>query len=83
MSVCPTCGQPEPEPHEGQTLTPRQRQILEVFAQGFSLDEVALRLYLAPETIRWHVKRACYALGVHSRHDAIQAALDLELIERP
>jgi DNA-binding NarL/FixJ family response regulator len=76
--ICPTCGRPEPQ--RGGLLTSRQREILAYIADGQSVNEVSDTLYLSRETVRWHVKRAYWALEVHTREDAIRKARDLDLI---
>ena len=52
-------------------LTPRQLEILQLLAQGASTADVARRLYLSIETVRWHVKSILRKLGVRSRIEAI------------
>jgi DNA-binding NarL/FixJ family response regulator len=53
------------------SLTPRQLEILQLLAQGASTADVARRLYLSIETVRWHVKSILRKLGVRSRVEAI------------
>ncbi len=51
-------------------LSPRQRQILALIAQGRGNDEIATELKLSPNTVKFHV-RALYArLGVRNRVEA-------------
>ncbi len=77
--MCPTCGRPEPQ-RRSAPLTKRQAEILAMLAENWSIDDVSDQLYLARETVRWHVKRAYWRLGVHTREDAISRARDLDLI---
>lgn len=51
-------------------LRPREREILEVYADGLTTDEIASMLVISPHTIRTHVKLALRRLGVHSREEA-------------
>jgi len=51
-------------------LSPRQRQILALVAQGRGNEEIAAELQLSPNTVKFHV-RALYArLGVRNRVEA-------------
>jgi DNA-binding CsgD family transcriptional regulator len=48
-------------------LRPRERSILDLYADGLSTNEVAGLLCISPHTVRTHVKSALRTLGVHSR----------------
>jgi DNA-binding CsgD family transcriptional regulator len=48
-------------------LTPQQRQIIELAAQGLSNREIAQRLILSPRTIASHLHRSFPVLGVAGR----------------
>jgi DNA-binding CsgD family transcriptional regulator/tetratricopeptide (TPR) repeat protein len=52
-------------------LTGRERQVLELLAQGLSNGEIARELFISPKTASVHVSAILYKLGVTSR---IQAA---------
>jgi PAS domain S-box-containing protein len=52
-------------------LTPRQHEVLQLLAGGYSTKQVAKELSVAPETVRNHVRGILHALGVHSRVAAI------------
>jgi DNA-binding NarL/FixJ family response regulator len=49
-------------------LTPQQREIIELAAQGLSNREIARRLVLSPRTIASHLHRSFPKLGVAGRH---------------
>lgn len=53
------------------TLTPRERQVLEKLAQGASYKEVADQLSLSVDTIRMNVRHIYGKLHVHSRGEAV------------
>lgn len=55
-------------------LTPRQHEVLQLLACGYSTKLVANELSVAPETVRNHVRGILHALGVHSRLAAIAEA---------
>ena len=48
-------------------LSPRERQVLELLAEGLTGEEVAGRLHLSPETVRTHVRNAIVKLGAKTR----------------
>jgi DNA-binding CsgD family transcriptional regulator len=48
-------------------LTPREREILELVAEGRTNAEVAGVLWISPGTVRKHLENAYEKLGVHSR----------------
>jgi DNA-binding NarL/FixJ family response regulator len=62
-------------------LTPRQREILQLYANGLSTDEVAKRLQRSTETIRTHTKAALGRLGARDRAHAVAIGLRNSLIE--
>jgi DNA-binding CsgD family transcriptional regulator len=51
-------------------LRPRERTILELYADGLSAREIAEVLVISPHTVRTHLKLAFRRLGVHSREEA-------------
>jgi DNA-binding CsgD family transcriptional regulator len=52
------------------TLRPRERAIVALYAEGLAVDEIARLLVISPHTVRTHVKNAFRRLGVHSRDEA-------------
>jgi DNA-binding NarL/FixJ family response regulator len=61
-------------------LTPRQRDILALLAQGHSNKEIGLRLELAEITVKMHVSAIFRVLGVANRTQAVVAARRLGLL---
>lgn len=53
-------------------LTPREREVLELAADGLRDAEIARRLHLSVRTVHNHLQRCYEKLGVHSRAEAIQ-----------
>ena len=62
-------------------ITPRQRQVLQLFADGLSTDEAAERLGLSRETVRTHARATLPRLGARDRAHAIAIALRGALID--
>jgi DNA-binding CsgD family transcriptional regulator len=57
-------------------LSPRQRQVAELAAQGLTSAQIAERLGMSPRTAENHLQQAYRTLGVRSR-DELRAALGL------
>ncbi len=53
----------------GVPLTSREREIIELVANGLSNREIADRLVMSVRTVEGHVYRACQRLGAKSRAD--------------
>lgn len=54
-------------------LSPRQRQIVELYAQGMTLIEIAEVLAVSPRTIRSHCEILKDKLHVRSMDEAVRA----------
>lgn len=61
-------------------LTPRQREILALVAEGLTNKEVADRLYLSPRTVEMHVASALDRLDSRSRSEAVRRAIELGIL---
>jgi DNA-binding NarL/FixJ family response regulator len=74
--------QPAPAAGGGRALSQRQRQILELLAEGLSNKEIAIRLDIVEGTVKVQLKAIYRKLGVANR---TQAALHLrgETLDRP
>jgi DNA-binding NarL/FixJ family response regulator len=59
----------------GQTLTPREVQVVELVAQGMRNKEIAAALGISEETAQVHVKNILAKLKVKDRSAAINVAL--------
>jgi DNA-binding NarL/FixJ family response regulator len=55
---------------EVDELTPREREVLELVVHGLSNKEIAERLSLTVEAVRWHLKHIYQKLHVRSRTEA-------------
>jgi DNA-binding NarL/FixJ family response regulator len=62
------------------TLTPREREVLRLTAEGLRNDEVAERLSISPLTVRTHMKNAMEKLDAATRTEAVATALRRSLI---
>jgi len=62
------------------TLTQREREVLRLLADGQSSDEIGKRLFISPETVRTHVRKAMAKLAADTRTQAVAIALRQSLI---
>jgi DNA-binding NarL/FixJ family response regulator len=51
-------------------LSPRQREVLELLSLGMDNDQIATRLYISRNTVKFHVRTIYGRLGVHNRVEA-------------
>lgn len=58
-----------------EALTPRELEILRLATSGASVDEMARRLCISPNTVKTHLTHVYAKLGVRGRTDAVRAAL--------
>ena len=57
------------------TLTAREREVLQLAAEGHSSKEIASRLFISPRTAETHRANLMHKLGLHSLSDLIRYAL--------
>ena len=62
------------------TLTPRQKQVLELLADGLSNKEIGRLLALAEGTVKAHVAALLKVIGVKNRTQAANWARDRNLV---
>jgi two-component system, NarL family, nitrate/nitrite response regulator NarL len=62
-------------------LTPREREILKLTADGLSAPAVGRRLYLSPATVKTHLQHLYEKLGVSDRAAAVAEAMRRGLLE--
>jgi DNA-binding NarL/FixJ family response regulator len=55
-------------------LTPREREVLALLAEGQSSSQIARELVISPRTLGTHVQHILSKLGVHSRTQAVAVA---------
>jgi len=55
-------------------LTRREREVLQLSADGATIDEIAVALHLSAHTVRNHLRHAMNRLQVHTRLEAVVVA---------
>jgi DNA-binding NarL/FixJ family response regulator len=66
-----------------KALSKREREIMDLLAQGLTGEQVAERLFLSPETIKTHIRNAMAKLEANTRVHAIAIALREGFISPP
>lgn len=61
-------------------VTPREREILELIANGMSNREIAEKLFVSENTVKTHSSRLFDKLGAKRRTQAVQMGKDFGLI---
>jgi DNA-binding NarL/FixJ family response regulator len=69
-----------PELPPGVVLTPREREILVLTAQGMSTEDIAARLYISTTTVRTHLYRLRSKLQLRDRAQIVSFAFRAGLV---
>ncbi|MCF6473278.1 response regulator transcription factor, partial [Nonomuraea sp. MG754425] len=67
---------------EAPALSEREREVLELVAEGLTNAAIGRRLYIGEATVKTYLLRVYAKLGVSDRTSAVLAALDLGLVRR-
>lgn len=62
-------------------LSPREREVLTLIADGLSAPGIAKQLYLSPATVKTHLQSLYEKLGVSDRAAAVATAMRLGMLE--
>jgi two-component system nitrate/nitrite response regulator NarL len=62
-------------------LSPREREVLTLIAEGLSAPEVGARLHVSPATVKTHLQSLYEKLGVSDRAAAVARAMRVGLLE--
>jgi DNA-binding NarL/FixJ family response regulator len=63
-----------------RTLTPRQREVLQLLAEGHTMKEIANMLNVSPRTVAFHKYEMMTQLNVNTTAELIQYALKHHIV---
>jgi DNA-binding NarL/FixJ family response regulator len=72
---------PAPAADPVASLTPRQREILQLFAEGRSANEIAASLSISARTVEFHKYQMMESLNLHSSAELIHFAIKHRLLD--
>jgi DNA-binding NarL/FixJ family response regulator len=64
-----------------EELTGREREVLSLVAKGMSNAEIAQALFLSEGTVKTHIKRIFYKLGLRDRTQAVIFAYNVGIVQ--
>jgi DNA-binding NarL/FixJ family response regulator len=73
-------GEPLGADEELETLTPREREVLQLIARGYMYKEIAARLHLSIKTVEAHVSSVLRKLQLSTRHELTRWAQERRLV---
>jgi DNA-binding NarL/FixJ family response regulator len=73
-------GEPLGADAELETLTPREREVLQLIARGYLYKEIAARLHLSVKTVEAHVSSVLRKLQLSTRHELTRWAQERRLV---
>ena len=71
-----------PDIDEPQSLSKREKEILDLLSKGFTHKQIAENIFISPETVRGHLKNIYKKLQVHSKTEAVSKAFQLKKLFR-
>jgi LuxR family maltose regulon positive regulatory protein len=63
-----------------EPLSPRELEVLRLLPTELTAEELAEKLIISVNTVRSHLKSIYAKMGVHSRHEAVARAAELDLL---
>jgi DNA-binding NarL/FixJ family response regulator len=66
----------------GRTLTPRQREVLQLLAEGHTMKEAAAILNVATRTVAFHKYRIMQDYGLENNSELLRFAMKLKLVNQ-
>jgi DNA-binding NarL/FixJ family response regulator len=67
----------------GPQLSPREKEVLVLLADGLGVAQISKRLYISESTTKTHISKLYEKLGAGNRAQALMSALRLGLIAQP
>ena len=72
-----------PRPERAKALTPRQREVLQLLAEGRTMKEVAAILNVATRTVAFHKYRIMEEYGLKTNSDLVRFAIREHIVTQP
>jgi two-component system, NarL family, response regulator NreC len=72
---------PTPDKETDSVLTPREREILILVAEGFTNAEIAKKLFISEKTVQTHRSNILDKLNIHDRTELVRYAIRHGLVE--
>ena len=63
-----------------EPLTAREKEVLQLMAQGLANKQIALALAISEHTVKFHLSSLYAKLGISSRTEAVRRGIELGLI---
>jgi two-component system, NarL family, nitrate/nitrite response regulator NarL len=73
-------GDDEDDAPHPEALTPREREVLQLLAEGLPNKAIARVLGISDQTVKFHVAAICGKLGAANRTDAVRRAFQRGLV---
>lgn len=70
-----------PSPHDFPALSPREREILQLLAEGRSTKQIATELSITVKTTETHRTNIMRKLGIHSTSDLVRYAIRNNIVQ--
>jgi DNA-binding NarL/FixJ family response regulator len=83
QAIHPVAPAPAGSPPSNDLLSGRQREVLQLIAEGQSTKEIASTLNVSIKTVEFHKTRIMKQLGVHSTAELTKHAIAIGLIAMP
>jgi hypothetical protein len=68
---------------QGPQLSPREREVLQLLADGLGVSQISRQLFISESTTKTHISKLYDKLGAGNRAQALMTALRLGLLEAP
>ena len=69
-------------PEAGRALTPRQREVLQLLAEGHTMKEAAAILHVATRTVAFHKYRIMQDFGLENNSDLLRFAMKQRVVQQ-
>lgn len=67
----------------GPQLSPREKEVLQLLADGLGVAQISRQLYISDSTTKTHISKLYEKLGAGNRAQALMSALRLGLLKQP